>query len=73
MSASDATLTPWCPTRRRSLGRPVPAWSAVKAAFAERPELAAGRADIARANADVLAMRDMYKPMAWFAPVLPTR
>ena len=42
----------------------VPAWPAVKAALAERPELAAGRADIARANADVLVMRDMYKPMA---------
>ncbi len=44
--------------------QPVPAWPAVKAAFTERPELAAGRADIARANADVLVMRDMYKPMA---------
>jgi outer membrane protein TolC len=42
----------------------VPAWSAVKAAITRRPELAGGRADIARASADVLVMRDMYKPMA---------
>lgn len=44
--------------------QPPPAWPAVKAVLVERPELAAGRADIARANADVLVVRDMYKPMA---------
>jgi cobalt-zinc-cadmium efflux system outer membrane protein len=44
--------------------QPAPAWPVVKAALGERPELAAGRADIARANADVLVMRDMFKPMA---------
>ena len=44
--------------------QPAPAWPAVKAMLTERPELAAVRASIARANADVLVMRDMFKPMA---------
>jgi outer membrane protein TolC len=43
---------------------PVPTWAAVKTALAARPELAAGRAEIARAEADVQVMRDMSKPMA---------
>lgn len=43
---------------------PVPSWSAIKAALPSRPELAAGRAEIARAEAEVLVMRDMYRPMA---------
>jgi outer membrane protein TolC len=43
---------------------PVPAWAAIKAALTARPELAAGRAEIARADADVQVMRDMFKPMA---------
>ncbi len=42
----------------------VPSWSVIKAAVASRPELAAGKAEIARADADVQVMRDMYKPMA---------
>jgi outer membrane protein TolC len=42
----------------------VPAWSAIKAALTSRPELTAGRAEIARAEADVQVMRDMFKPMA---------
>jgi outer membrane protein TolC len=42
----------------------VPAWSAIKAGLSSRPELAAGRAEIARADADVAVMRDMYRPMA---------
>jgi outer membrane protein, heavy metal efflux system len=40
------------------------AWMAVETARATRPELAASRADIARADADVRAMRDMFRPMA---------
>jgi outer membrane protein TolC len=47
-----------------ALARPLPAWSSLKAALASRPELAAGRAGIARAEADVQVMRDMFKPMA---------
>ncbi len=44
--------------------QPLPSWPAVKAALESRPELVAGRADIARADADVSVMRDMFKPMA---------
>jgi cobalt-zinc-cadmium efflux system outer membrane protein len=43
---------------------PIPAWAAIKTALASRPELAAGRAEIARAEAEVQVMRDMYRPMA---------
>ena len=43
---------------------PVPTWSAIKTALTSRPELAAGRAEIARAEADVQVMRDMFRPMA---------
>lgn len=44
--------------------RPLPTWLAIRAALTSRPELAAGRADIARADADVNVMRDMFRPMA---------
>jgi outer membrane protein TolC len=47
-----------------SLTQPVPSWSALKPALTSRPELAAGRADILRAEADVQVMRDMARPMA---------
>ena len=43
---------------------PIPAWSDIRASLTTRPELISGRADVARAEADVLAMRDMYRPMA---------
>jgi outer membrane protein, heavy metal efflux system len=43
---------------------PVPTWAAIKTALTARPELAAGRAEIVRAAADVQVMRDMFKPMA---------
>ena len=43
---------------------PIPAWSDLRASLQTRPELVAGRAEIARAEADVLVMRDMYRPMA---------
>ncbi len=41
-----------------------PSWPAIKTALTARPELAAGRAEIARAEAEVLVMRDMFRPMA---------
>src|SRR6266542_6806799 len=47
-----------------AFAQPPPSWMAVKAALASRPELAAGRAEIVRAEADVQAMRDMFGPMA---------
>ena len=43
---------------------PPPTWSAIKTALTSRPELAAGRAEIARAEAEVQVMRDMFRPMA---------
>ena len=43
---------------------PVPDWPAIKAALSSRPELAAGRAEVLRAEAEVDVMRDMFKPMA---------
>jgi outer membrane protein TolC len=46
------------------LTRPVLSWSSLKSAVTARPELAAARADIVRAEADVEVMRDMYRPMA---------
>jgi outer membrane protein TolC len=56
--------TPVPPLAGLSLPQAVPSWSAIKTALRSRPELAAGRAEIARAEADVQVMRDMYKPMA---------
>jgi outer membrane protein TolC len=47
-----------------ALTQPVPSWSVIKAALTSRPELAAGRAEIARADAEVQVMRDMFRPMA---------
>ena len=44
--------------------QPVPSWPTIKTALTSRPELAAGRAEIARADADVQVMRDMFRPMA---------
>jgi outer membrane protein TolC len=41
-----------------------PDWGVVKTALSSRPELAAGRAEIARAEADVQVMRNMFRPMA---------
>jgi outer membrane protein, heavy metal efflux system len=41
-----------------------PSWSILKSALTARPELAAGRAEIARAEADVQVMRNMFRPMA---------
>jgi cobalt-zinc-cadmium efflux system outer membrane protein len=47
-----------------SLTQPVPSWSELNPTLASRPELAAGRAHILRAEADVQVMRDMFRPMA---------
>jgi outer membrane protein TolC len=47
-----------------TLTRPVPSWTEVKAALSTRPELAAGRAELARATADIEVMRSMFRPMA---------
>jgi len=44
--------------------QPPPSWPAIKMALTSRPELAAGRAEIARAEAEVQVMRDMFRPMA---------
>jgi cobalt-zinc-cadmium efflux system outer membrane protein len=47
-----------------AFAEPLPAWTAIKTALTSRPELAAGRAEVARAAADVQVMRDMFRPMA---------
>src|SRR5512145_1268863 len=54
--ALDADL-PVPPLAPFSLTQPVPSWSDLKPALTSRPELAAGRAEIERAEADVQAMR----------------
>ena len=46
------------------LTQPLPPWTVIRTALTSRPELAAGRAEIARAEADVDVMRDMFRPMA---------
>lgn len=40
-----------------------PPWPAIRSLLATRPELTAGRAEINRAEAEVLVMRDMFRPM----------
>jgi cobalt-zinc-cadmium efflux system outer membrane protein len=47
-----------------AFAQPIPPWPAIKAALISRPELAAGRAEVARADAELQVMRDMYRPMA---------
>ena len=47
-----------------TFAQPIPSWTTIKSALTARPELAAGRAEIARAEAEVLVMKDMYRPMA---------
>jgi outer membrane protein TolC len=58
---ADGPVPPLAPF---ALTQPVPSWSVLKPALTTRPELAAGRAEIARAEADVQVMRDMFRPMA---------
>jgi cobalt-zinc-cadmium efflux system outer membrane protein len=57
---ADTAVPPLAPL---TLTTPPPAWPAVKTALAGQPELAAVRAEIARAEADVQVMRDMSLPM----------
>ena len=47
-----------------ALTQPVPSWAVLKPALTSRPELAASRAEVVRAEADVQVMRDMFRPMA---------
>ena len=61
--ALDAeTLVP--PLATLTVDEPIPAQPSVKAALTSRPELVAGRAEIARAEAEVEVMRDLFRPMA---------
>ena len=53
-------LAPFAPTQ------PGPSWAVLKPALTSRPELAAGRAEVVRAQADEQVMRDMSRPMATF-------
>ena len=59
-----AADTPVPPLASVALTQPLPAWSAIKATLGSRAEIAAGRAEVARADADVQVMRDMFRPMA---------
>ena len=61
--ALDADL-PVPPLAPVVLAQPVPPWSVIKSALTARPELAAGRAEVARADVEVQVMRDMFRPMA---------
>jgi cobalt-zinc-cadmium efflux system outer membrane protein len=61
--ALDADL-PVPPLAPFALPQPVPSWAVLKPALTSRPELAAGRAEIVRAEADVEVMRAMFRPMA---------
>ena len=56
--------SPVPPLSSVAFAEPPPSWTAIKAALTSRPELLAGRAEIARAKADVEVMRDMFRPMA---------
>ena len=61
--AIDSNL-PVPPLAPLAFAESIPAWPAIRTALVSRPELAAGRAEIARAEADVQVMRDMFRPMA---------
>ncbi|HYN09722.1 MAG TPA: TolC family protein [Vicinamibacterales bacterium] len=60
--AQDADM-PVPPLAPVVFAQPIPSWPAIKAALTSRPELAAGRAEVTRAEAEVQVMRDMYRPM----------
>ena len=61
--ALDADI-PVPPLAPFALTQPIPTWSVLKPALTSRPELAAGRAEVVRAEADVQVMRDMFRPRA---------
>ncbi len=46
-----------------TLAQPIPSWPAIKMVLTSRPELAAGRAEVSRAEAEVRVMRAMGLPM----------
>jgi outer membrane protein TolC len=52
------------PLATLALPQVMPLWSAIKGALTSRPELASARAEIARAEAELEVMRDMFRPMA---------
>ena len=52
------------PLASLSVTDPPPSWPVIRAALTSRPELVGGRAEIARAEADVQVMQDMFRPMA---------
>ena len=58
---ANAPVPPLTPV---ALTQPVPDWPSIRAGLSVRPEIAAGRAEVARAEAEVQVMRDMYRPMA---------
>lgn len=58
---ADTGLPPLLPV---VVAQPPPPWPTLRGALTDRPELAAVRAEIARADADVQVMRDMSRPMA---------
>ncbi len=58
---ADTSLPPLQPV---VVAQPPPPWPTLRTALTDRPELTAVRAEIARAEADVQVMRDMYRPMA---------
>jgi outer membrane protein TolC len=60
--AQDASR-PVPPLAPVALAGPLPSWASIRVALAGRPELEAGRAGLARADADVQVMRDMSRPM----------
>jgi len=57
----ESPVPPFAPL---AVAQPPPSWSAIKTALSSRPELAAGRAEVVRAEADIQVMRDMFRPMA---------
>jgi len=58
---ADTPVPPLAPV---AFAQPPPSWSAIKTALTARPDVAAGRAEVTRAEADVQVMRDMFRPMA---------
>jgi outer membrane protein TolC len=63
-SIGAAPESPLPPLVNLSPNALVPTWDNVRVRLGTRPELAAARADISRAAAEVEVMRDMFRPMA---------
>ena len=56
--------TPVPPLAPVTLTQAMPPWSSIKVVLTSRPEITAGRAEVARAEAEIQVMRDMFRPMA---------